>query len=215
MEEDLDGAQTFEPLTDLVEKLLLNPELSSPSSIRFATVRMRQHSQFDQVNDFADNAMRMPHGSPALARLFRDSDFWRDMQEWFVDYEQTGWGKIDWAVAQFGRMFPTGEKPSQPLVDHMAECLSRGSPLALTALAAQRLAAWTADSARQVIRARMDAATHPLERRVLALAALSVQEEPGLIRALLDEYEENSVTLRMIEQRDFQPLPVKPDFSGD
>jgi len=215
VDEDLEGANSLVPLNELIDGLLEAPEQSSRTSVRFATKRMRDYHAFDRVDDFAENAVRMPHASDGLARLFRDSEFWREMTDWFVEYEKSGWGSFDWAAAQFGRMFPTAESPSADLAAHFTDLVLRGDSLALSALCIQRLASWNRDSARQVIRERREVSSKPLERRVLALAALQVGMEAGFVRSMLREFEENTVTLSMIEESGFAPLPVRADFTGD
>lgn len=112
-------------------------------------------------------------------------------------------------------MFPSRANPGTGLIEHLAERVVGGASLALTAFAAQRLAKWSSSTARDVIRARRDNANHPMERRVLALAAVELGEEAWLVRELLGEYEENEVTLAMVEDRGFRPVAAKPDFSGD
>lgn len=89
VEADLDGEKTLGPLNDLIDQLLARPETASRTSIRYVTTRMRQHELFERVEDFAKSAVRMPHASDGLARLFRDSGLWHDLQKWFVDYEQS------------------------------------------------------------------------------------------------------------------------------
>jgi hypothetical protein len=85
----------------------------------------------------------------------------------------------------------------------------------MLAVAAQRVAAWRADEARVLIRQRAESAAHPLERRILALAGLAADEEPGFARRLLAEFEENAPTLEMLRARRFRPVRGAPDFVGD
>lgn len=122
---------------------------------------------------------------------------------------------VDWAVSQFGRMFPSDQEPSRELVDHLGERISAGTSLALTSLACQRLGRWDPGKLREVLRERRQHAVHPLERRVLGLAALEAEDEAWLIRELLSEYEENAVTLSLIDERSFRAIRSKPDFAGD
>jgi hypothetical protein len=51
-----------------------------------------------------------------------------------------------------------------------------------------------------------------LERRLLAFGSLGLREPRQKIRDLLGAYDENQVTLRLIESRSFQPIPVSSDF---
>lgn len=215
VDDDLAGARSLGPLNDLVDSLLVKPEASNRTSVRFATIRMRREHLFDRVGDFAAVAERLPHASDGLARLFRDSEAWRDLGGWYVEYQDSDWGSFDWASAQFGRMFPTSQPPPEGLIAHLGGLVVGGQSMAITALALQRLATWDSDVAVQVIRERRGTAAHPLERRLLALGALQAGADTNLVRNLLGEFEENQVTLSLIEDRDFKPLQVEPDFAGD
>lgn len=206
--------ERFGPLNELVDRLVSEPERASRTSVRFATTRMRDHT-YARVSDFAEQASRMPHVADHLARLFRDSKYWHEMTDWYMDYATSPWGSIDWSVAQFGTMFPaSASKDVGDLKTHWAERLSAVNALPLTSVAAQRLAAWDADLARVAIREAAKRADSPLHRRSLALAALSAGEEPAYVRSLLSEFEENQVTLAMLTDRRFRTVKVSADFEA-
>ena len=201
------------PLMDLIDKLLDEPETASRTSIRFVTTRMHRHNVFDRVDDLIGVAHRMPHGADHLARLFHRSERWRDLVDWYLDYSRSDWAAIEWSVAQFGTMFPS-HSGNGNLTDFFGDSLSKGrSSLPLTSLAAQRLASWDADVAREVIREGRHTANHPLERRSLALAGLMADEEHRLIRQLLNEFEENRITLDMLEDKAWKPPALVSDFN--
>jgi Reverse transcriptase (RNA-dependent DNA polymerase) len=197
----------------LVDTLFMKPEQADRTSIRFATHRMRKHGVYDRVDEFVDNAERMPQGSDYLARLFRDSETWRDMQDWYVAYRSTSWACIDWSTAQLGTMFPSTDPGTGVVRDHLAEHVDDSS-LAIVGLAAQRLASWDPDTARAAIRDASKSADNPAVRRVLGLAALSAREERAVVRKMLGEFEETQVTLRMLEATNFRRPQVKADFQG-
>jgi hypothetical protein len=199
-------------LESLLDRLLGKPEEAPRTSIKFATTRIRGHNLWDLVQRFADAANRMPHGADSLGRLFRDANAWRDLEEWYVDYAESPWGVLDWSVAQLGTMFPTPDEGSGHVAEYLASSIDKRPPLPLLALASQRVASWRPDEARQVIREAAKRADHPLERRVLALAALSAKEERQFVRSLLREFEQNDATLAFLEARNFRPLPIKGDF---
>jgi hypothetical protein len=144
----------------------------------------------------------MPQGSDYLARLFRDSEAWRDLQEWYVHYRSTSWACIDWSTAQLGTTFPSSDPGTGVVRDHLAEHID-DPPLAIVGLAAQRLASWDPDTARAAIREASKSADNPPARRVLAFAALSAREERAVVRKMLGEFEETQVTLRMLEATNF------------
>lgn len=213
VDQDLFGDATGLPLNELIDALLRHPETASRTSVKFATTRMREHERYERVDDFASNAARMPHASDALARLFRDSDHWRTLDDWYPAYLKSGWSAIDWSGAQFGTMYPSRDKVPDVLIDTFSVTLAAGPSLALTALLAQRLAAWNPSMARAAIRAAIDRVGHPLQRRALGLAAIAAGEERDMIRKVLGEFEETSLTLLMLDDRGWD-IPVKSDFEG-
>lgn len=203
------------PLEELIDRITEDPENSDRSSIHFALKRMREHRVDSRREDLVRVAPRMPHGSDHLARVFRDFRWWRDLQEWYLDYERSSWAVLEWSVANLGAMFPSKGGVSTEVRNRFAEILIDRPSLPLFALTAQRLASWDASTARETIRAVLPRADHPHERRILGLASLLVREEKTFIRAILKEYEENTVTLKLIEDRDFRPIKPSPDFSAD
>ncbi len=202
-----------EPLQRLVERLLDRPEHADRTSIRFATVRMRKHGLFEKVEDFVEKAPRMPQAADALARLFRDSEAWRDLADWYVAYASSAWATMDWSVGQMGTMFPSQSRGPRSLRDFFGESLANSTSLMLTALCSQRLAAWDRDTARFAIGEKVNKSAHHLERRVLALAALGAGESRQRVRAWLSELPENAPTNRMLDDLGFR-VPLKADFEG-
>lgn len=201
------------PLDELIDTLLESPEQASRTSVRFISKRMRDHQQFTRVQDLVEQTHRMPHAADHLARLFRHSGAWHDLDEWYEDYAKGEWAMIPWSVAQLGILFPHDEYYERTAT-FFAETLSTGSaPLPFTAMAAQRLAAWDPDTARVAIREAAKGAQHPLVRRTLAFAALVCDEERPFVRGLLDEFEENAITKSMFESRNFKVPKVMDDFN--
>lgn len=200
------------PLQDLVERLLARPEEASRTSIKFATVWIRDHKLEQMVQPFVDNANRMPHAADALSRLFRHEERWRDLEEWYVNYTASPWGRLPWAVGQLGTMFPSGDSGRGQVADYFLAQVETVPHIQLLALAAQRTSSWRPDEARLAIREASKRADHPLERRILGLTALSLREERSFVRSLLREFEQNEVTLRMVEDRNFRPFPITSDF---
>jgi hypothetical protein len=210
-----DDPPDAEPLADLVLRLTAAPEAASPTSIRFATVRMRDHQLYEQATAFADVAHAMPQGSPYLARLFRDSGLWRDMGDWFADYQRSNWGRVKWAVAQHATMFPTHQAGPAPVQESLEQSVEHLDSISMFTVAAQRLAVWDSDTARSLFREAARNVAHPLLRRVIALAALNAGDERAFVRGVLSEFEENAPTLALLEDRHFKPVDVIADFEGD
>ena len=167
--------------------------------------------------DLADAAERMPQGADHLARLFRDSGAWSDLQQWYVAYAKSNWGSIDWSVAQLGTMFPSKKRVAQELIEFTSEVVASNSQsLALASVAAQRVAAWKPSEARYTIREASQDTDHPLFRRSFALAAVGAGERRDVLRSSLSEFEENRLTLLMLEDFRFskQHVPAKADFAA-
>jgi Reverse transcriptase (RNA-dependent DNA polymerase) len=210
-----DDPPDIEPLADLVLRLTTAPAMASPTSIRFATVRMREHELYESTRQLADVAHAMPQGSPHLARLFRDSGQWRDMGTWFDKYQRSHWGRIRWAVSQQATMFPTHQPGPVPVQESFEQTIEGSESISMFTVAAQRLAVWDPDTARALFREAARDIAHPLLRRVVALAALNAGDERAFVRGLLSEFEENAPTLALLEERHFRPFDVSADFEGD
>jgi hypothetical protein len=202
------------PLDLIIDKIIEHPETVSTTSIRFATTRMREHQLFDRVGELADCVERIPHGAMHLARLFRDSGYWRDMQTWYLDYADRWLQRLPWCVYQMGTMFPSGGDVDSKLTAFMADSLAGRPPLPLASLAAQRLAAWAPAEARPLLREAADRESHPLVRRSIAFAAVHSGETRKVVRQMLNEHADNSVTLAMLEDARFakSAIPVTSDF---
>jgi hypothetical protein len=181
----------------LITAVLEVPETAERTTVRFVTRRMRSAQRFDRVPEFIDVAERMPHAADILARLFRESGHWSDLGGWLVEYASSDWAVSEWSVAQFATMFPSDHDAPEAVFQFLADRLSTDSSLPMLAVAAQRLAAWDPAEARVRIRDRADSAAHPLERRLLALAAVAADDEPAFVRGILAEFEENAPTLAM------------------
>jgi reverse transcriptase-like protein len=215
VDDALDGdTPDVAPLEELIDKIIEDPEQSDRSSIHFVLKRMRDHKLGSRRDKLIDVAGRMPHGADHLARVFRDFRWWQDLQEWYLEYERSPWS-IEWSVASLGSMFPSRGGVSSSIHDRMAELVIERPSLPLFALAAQRLASWLPDKAKDVFRAVSAKADHPHERRILGLAALLASDERSFVREMLREYEENAVVLEMIEAREFRPIRPAPDFGAD
>ncbi len=76
--------------------------------------------------------------------------------------------------------------------------VASGVPIVLADRSVRGLAA---PAARDYLRDLVRVADHPHERRIIGLAAASAGEESAFIRQLLSEYEENQLTLAILEDR--------------
>jgi hypothetical protein len=210
----------IEPLEQLIDRLLEVPEKADRTSIRFATTRIReQRLKFrrlrKRIDRLVDAAPRMPHGADHLARVFSDSRIWRKRDDWFLDYAASPWGQMSWSVAQIGTMFPTNTRPPRKVIDKFTEFLTPESEFPIFALSAQRLSSWTPNQIAELLWDLKDRISGPQERRIISLAAAQAGLGKEFIRGVLSEFEENQLTLAMLEERDFVALPPVPDFSPD
>jgi hypothetical protein len=212
-----ESPRSEQPLNELLDEVLEDPEHAERTTIAFATTRMRTHKIFARVDEFAEHAHRMPHGADHLARLFRDSAAYRGLGSWYVEYAASRWGTVEWAVAQLGTMFPTKGAVDGEVREFLVETVVRRPPsLALFSLAVQRLAAWDPDEARYAVKDAASKLEHPLFRRSVALAGIAAGATRTETRKLLSEFEENRLTLRMLEEANFRKTSVRPkaDFEG-
>lgn len=209
---DLGSGIDLGPLEDLVDQLLEDPERADRTSIHFACVRLRQHSMKSRAADLLDEARRMPHAADHLSRLANDLGLWKSYMDWYPKYVKSDWARFDWSRAQLATMFPSKGKVSRGVIDALAAQMVSGPDLPLLAVCIQRLIRWEPDTARDLIRELTPDADHPLERRLLALGSLGLREPRQRVRDLLSAYDENQVTLRVIEDRGFRPIAVSSDF---
>lgn len=202
------------PLAELVEQIVASPETISRHSVRFAEKRVRDTADFELAEQLATVSHRLPHAADLIARLFRAMNLWETRVDWFLEYAASPWGAVEWSVAQLGTMFPSDAAGVDAVADLFRTRLPLHRSLPLVAVAAQRLAAWQPVAARDLLRETARDAVDPLERRILALAALGAGEDRSIIARVLGEFEDNRVTLAMLQERHFQHVPANPDFAG-
>jgi hypothetical protein len=203
-----------EPLEELLDRLLASPEKSDRTSIRFATVRVRRQRLETRLEQIVSAVPKMPHGADHLARVFRDFGMWRTHADWFLEYIKSPWG-ISWSVAQIGTMFPTKELPPRGIIDSLGDFLTSGPQFPLFAWSAQRLSSWAPQQALEIFRELSENMENPQERRVIGLASAQAGADEKFIRKVLGEYEENLLTLALLEDHQFSAIEPVPDFSPD
>lgn len=205
------------PLEEMIEGLLERPSLASRTSLRFATSRMRIHKKFGKVGQFVDAAMNLPQACDHLARLFRESGDWAALAGWYVEKAKTVGSKLTWPMYHLGTMFPTTEAGPPDLVQFWAEGLASGRlPILQVPLAAQRLAAWNPEVARQSIQAasRNSSYDHPFAMRALAFAGRAVDLPATEGKQLLRQFGELDVSLQMLAEQGMRPPRPAPDFAA-
>jgi hypothetical protein len=204
--------QTSRSLDALLEELLANPTNAPRTHIIFATTRMRAHRRFERVPEFAERCHLMPQAADALGRLFRDAGTYRGAG-WYVDLAKRFMKSSDWAVAQLGAMFPADETPPNDVVDLFEYDLLSSGSVALTGLAAHRLASWKGGAARDAIRTCGMASESPHIRRIIALTDVGLGADEGFVDQLLD-VPECRPTREMLVDRRYEPVRTSRDFAG-
>jgi len=205
------------PLNALINRVIQEKETANRTTVRFMAERMKTYGKLRKLNAIVDVAPRIPHAADHLGRLFRDSKRAVRLQDWFLDYQQSPWAKIEWPKAQFATMFPSeNRRITTALKDYFADSLADSAiSLPMIALTAQRLAAWNPALALSAIENAVERVDGPLERRVLALAGLNSGASVPKVREWLSDFPENAVTLNMLEDMSFNSLPYEVDFAGD
>lgn len=190
-------------------------EYASRTDIHFAMTRIRRSGRYDLMDMLWPLIHRMPHGADHFARGVRDSGAWRGAVDWYIDYKSGDWSTFDWAVAQFGTMFPAnldGIERLDVLTEGWAEDVIALKELPLLALASSRLASWEPGFALETIRVAGEGCDDPLKRRVLALAALDAGENSIRISSFLGEYRENYPLLELLRAREFARFQLTADY---
>lgn len=202
-----------EPLEQVIDQVLDQMEVADGTIIKFVATRMRRWDIDYRVDDLLEAAGRFPHAADSLSRLFRKQISVGTMQDWFLDYLANQWSCFEWSSAQFGTAIPSRRRPQRRTITAFERMLAADSrSLPAVALAAQRLAAWTPDTARALIRVRIANEADPLIVRVLALSALQCGERPATVRRWLRPFRETQLTVQMLSARSFAPLPVTSDY---
>jgi hypothetical protein len=215
VDDALEDEPDFGPLEALIDKLLLQPEKASRTSLKFAATRMRKHNSRYRVQEIIGLARRMPHAADGWSRLFKEAFTNGSLQDWYLDYVASDWATHEWSVAYFGRMFPSETKARRPLCDFFEQSIrDANTGLPLLAVASQRLGAWDAGAARDSYREGYRRSSTPHARRVLALAALGAGETRAKVKSWLSMDRENAPTLAMLESYGWKGPKVQQDFAS-
>jgi Reverse transcriptase (RNA-dependent DNA polymerase) len=207
-----DPIRASHALNELVDRFLANPEHADRTWVRLATSCMKTQGSLGRIQELMAVVARMPHCSDILAMLFRTSGQWRQLEDWYIEFVTRAEGWTAWSLAELTRMFPNDEPPGAIVQEYVATRLIEAPSFEGAAVAAQRLAAWDPLRGREAIRATERIADDPYVRRVLALAAIMCGEDRPNVRKLLSDFEENAVTLAMLEAREFRALRVAPGW---
>ena len=215
VDDAIDVTGDFGPLEALVDQLIGNREKASRTSVKFVSKRMRDHNNHYHVQELIAIAPRMPHVADTLSRLFKEVFTNDSLQDWYLEYAASDWATHEWAIAQFGRMFPASSNPRKPLREFFANAVrDANTGLPLLAVAAQRLSSWEPDEARDACRDGYRRASTPQARRVLALSALGAGEGRRMVKSWLSADDESLPTRAMLESFGWKGPKVQADFAG-
>jgi hypothetical protein len=205
----------FGPLELMIDKIIDNPEKSGRTSIRFAAVRMRKHGSRYRVEELFNLANRMPHAADSWSRFFKDVFVTESLQDWYLDYVRGNWATHEWAVAHYGRLFPSSFQPGKELLEFFDNAIrDANTGLALLAVAAQRMSEWDSGEARDAYREGYRRSGTPHARRVLGLAALKAGESRSTVKKWLSADVENAPTLAMLESYGWNGPKIQADFAN-
>lgn len=211
----MEGDPDFAPLEALIDKILLQPEKTARTSIKFAATRMRKYGNRYRVQELITLAPRMPHAADGWSRLFKEVFTNDTLQDWYLEYVGSDWATHEWSVAYFGRMFSSEVKPRKPLRDFFEQSIrDANTGLPLLAVASQRLGVWDPGAARDAYREGYRRSSTPHARRVLALAALGAGETRTKVKSWLSTDRENAPTSAMLESYGWNGPKVQQDFAN-
>jgi hypothetical protein len=111
-------------------------------------------------------------------------------------------------------MFPADETPSSDVVDLFESDLLSSGSVALTGLAAHRLASWKGAAARDAIRTCGLGSESPHIRRIIALTDVGLGAGETFVDELLGDVPECRPTREMLVDRRYEPLRTSRDFAG-
>lgn len=207
-------------LDRVFEQFIDRPELADRTTIRYMCARIRAFERRDLLPAVIDAVASAPQGADHFSRLLRWSGAWRDLDGWYVEMARspTGVDRLPWPIAQLGTMFP-GSDGSVPVADLFAGCLENHQMMSvdLTALTAHRLAKWSPDDARLLLRRVAADSERPMCRRIAAIALHNLGGDAAKVAQALSEFEDNRGTLAFLqatgsrkvsENADFDPIAV-------
>lgn len=206
--------QDSKPLEVLIERVLDAPEAAGRTKVKFMVSRMLEHRVHYHAEELVQAAPRMPHCADSLARYMRARYSLDSLAEWFLSEIKGAWNLLQWPLSHYLGMFPSGSQPTGELRDFAASMVTdMNTELPLLTIAAQRLAAWSQDMARSAIASTIDHRSNPLERRALALSALSAQETRFTTRKWLVQHGGNAPTLLMLEDINYKGPKLNASYA--
>lgn len=204
----------FDKLEELVDRIILDPNHVSRTTVKFAVSRLVMHNRSYRTNDLLEVACRMPHVADSLSRLFKSRLPSGLLEDWFLDYTAGGWSSVPWAVAQYSRLFPSGTRPRRAVREFFMNKLSDvNTELPLLAVSGQRMSNWDPVECRPLITDAIRRTDNPHARRVLALAGLKAGVSRNSIGGWLQVHSDNQVTIEMLKSRGFVPLKERPTYA--
>lgn len=210
----------FEPDLEILHKLeaalLASPTGSARTVAKAVLVSLSKAGEFSRWEEWTEAARSLPHVADALGRYFRgaaedDASRLLPLADWFVGYQASSWGRLEWVASQYALVFPADDMPP-PAFAVLRDWLSTSTSLQQLAIATQRLCSTQPALGRSLIRARVDRTADPLLMRVFALGLLLAGETQPDVEAILRRDARNSLLLRLLNETKWATPVVSADF---
>ena len=196
---------------ELEERILCAPYYAARPLTKYVLKSLRLNGNFERLEDWLEQAWRMPHVADAIARYIidaQDSTF----SEWLADFLKGQNSLLAWSNAQLATAVPvTRLVPAlRPIFD---EWLVSGNVM-LTAVAVSRLLAWVPDETRARIRDLAASEANPSIQRLYLWAMLALGEERAHVRRCAEIHSENQLTAVSLAEMGFQPRRITRDYAA-
>jgi len=164
------GIERRETTAQLVADLLARGGEASRSEVVEVCRRILYERSKELAAMLLARAGEFPHGADRIARVVRELGLSSNAIPWIIEYARAHLSPADWSVAAWATVV-THQSRSSVLVDFFEKVVRFGTgPQALLPIACFWLARWKVDGVKELLEARIEAATHAWELRTLVSA---------------------------------------------
>jgi len=196
-------------------EVLAAPQRSPRSKVGIVLKSLIRYEEFTRVAEWMAASQYLPHAADKVGRFLaaanRDSFWGLDLAGWFIQLHASAWPHLEWVEAQYALAVPSDDVDDD-MRTVLREWLGASTNLQKVAVAVQRLAASDSVAYRSVVNARLDAVHDPLLVRLLALGLLVAGQSRTDVKAALQRYPSNALTLKYLEERNWKLPEVSEDF---
>lgn len=202
-------------LEALIDKILEDANTANRTEVKFALSRMSRQGVSYREDELLEQADRMPHCADSFARYVADSRSPKDCESWVKARIRSKWsGSYQWSLSNYLGAVDSAYKATTWTKDWVSTRIEdKNTQLPLLAVCCQRLSAWSPDTARAAIAARIGSESDAHSRRVLSLAALSAGMPAQDVRRWLSAHDDNELTYKMMDSQNFVPLKANAAYS--